>query len=111
MNNAAQPPVECCSLGSGALDDEDAQQYAALFKVLADPTRLKLLSQIAACGCESFSVNELTTLTGLSQPTVSHHLKKLADAGLVTKSREGRTITHAVVPEPFAHLRTVLQMD
>lgn len=110
MNNSpATSP--CCSLGSGALMPEEAHHYADLFKVLADPTRLMLLSQIAACGCETFSVNELTELTGLSQPTVSHHLKKLTEAGLVTKHREGRTVTHAVIPGPFAQLRTVLQMD
>lgn len=110
MNNSpATSP--CCSLGSGALMPEEAHHYADLFKVLADPTRLMLLSQIAACGCEAFSVNELTELTGLSQPTVSHHLKKLTEAGLVTKRREGRTVTHAVIPGPFAQLRTVLQMD
>lgn len=109
--NDADTTSTCCSLGSGALGSEDAQHYADLFKVLADPTRLMLLSQIAACGCETFSVNELTELTGLSQPTVSHHLKKLTEAGLVTKQRDGRTVTHAVVPGPFAQLRTVLQMD
>lgn len=98
-------------MGSGALSSDEASSFATLFKVLADPNRLMLLSQIAACGCVSFSVNELTELTGLSQPTVSHHLKKLAEAGLVTKHRDGRTVTHAVVPEPFAQLRAVLQMD
>lgn len=109
MADELQAP--CCSLGSGALNTDDAQLYASLFKVLADQTRLVLLSQIADCGCESFSVNELTELTGLSQPTVSHHLKKLTEAGLITKLREGRTVKHSVNPEPFARLRTVLQMD
>ena len=50
-------------------------------------------------------------ITGLSQPTVSHHLKKLSDAGLLKKTRVGRTVTHEVQPELFAELRTVLQMD
>lgn len=101
---------ECCSLNTGEISDSDAATYAELFKVLADPVRLKLLSKIAHAGCAPLSVNELTELTGLSQPTVSHHLKKLVDAGLLTKSRSGRTVTHAVQPEPFARLRTVLQM-
>lgn len=48
---------------------------------------------------------------GLSQPTVSHHLRKLVEAGLLEKTRAGRTVTHRVRPELFAELRTVLQMD
>jgi ArsR family transcriptional regulator, arsenate/arsenite/antimonite-responsive transcriptional repressor len=103
--------ADCCSLGTGPLRDDEAARYAALFKVLAEPARLRILSQLAAGGCGPVSVNELTDLVGLSQPTVSHHLKKLTDAGLLTKTREGRTVTHRVRPELFAELRTVLQMD
>src|SRR5699024_12700329 len=54
---------------------------------------------------------ELTETSGLSQPTVSHHLKRLTEAGLLDKVRVGRTVTHQVRPELFAELRTVLQMD
>lgn len=100
----------CCSLGSGPLDDPDAARYAQLFKVLAEPARLRILSQLAAEGCGPISVNELTDLMGLSQPTVSHHLKKLTDAGLLERAREGRTVTHSIRPELFAELRTVLQI-
>lgn len=101
----------CCSLGSGPLDGQQATHYAALFKVLADPARLQLLSQLTAADCRPASVSDLTELSGLSQPTVSHHLKKLTDSGLVEKVRVGRTITHEVRPEIFTELRTVLQMD
>lgn len=101
----------CCSLGSGPLSEEEAQRYATLFKVLADPARLQILSQLAAEGCGPISVNELTELVGLSQPTVSHHLKKLTEAGLLERIPAGRTVTHQVRPELFAELRTVLQMD
>ena len=87
-------PADCCSLGTGPLSDDEATRYAALFKVLAEPARLRILSQLAAGGCGPVSVNELTGLVGLSQPTVSHHLKKLSDAGLLEKVREGRTVTH-----------------
>ena len=76
-----------------------------------EPARLQILSQLAAGGCGPVSVNELTDLIGLSQPTVSHHLKKLTEAGLLERIREGRTVTHRVRPELFAELRTVLQMD
>lgn len=101
----------CCSLGSGLLSTEEAQRYAALFKVLADPVRLRLLSQLAQDGCEPISVSGLAERTGLSQPTISHHLKKLTEAGLLERSRSGRAVTHHVCPELFAELRTVLQMD
>ncbi|MEH0148115.1 metalloregulator ArsR/SmtB family transcription factor [Corynebacterium sp. Q4381] len=103
--------TQCCSLGSGLLSCEEAERYAALFKVLSDPGRLQLLSQIAQDGCEPISVSGLTQQSGLSQPTVSHHLKKLVEAGLLEKTRAGRTVTHRVRPERFAELRTVLQMD
>lgn len=101
----------CCSLGSGPLEQGDAERYAALFKVLADPVRLRLLSELAAEGCGPVSVGELTEMSGLSQPTISHHLKKLTEAGLLEKIRAGRTVTHQVRPELFAELRTVLQME
>ena len=102
---------ECCSLGTGPLDDAEAGRYAALFKVLAEPVRLRILSQLAAGGCGPASVNEITEMVGLSQPTVSHHLKKLTEAGLLERTREGRSVIHRVKPELFAELRTVLQMD
>ncbi|AEX75578.1 transcriptional regulator [Corynebacterium diphtheriae] len=102
---------DCCSLGAGPLTSVEAERYATLFKVLADPARLRLLSQLAADGCGPVSVGELTETSGLSQPTVSHHLKRLTEAGLLDKVRVGRTVTHQVRPELFAELRTVLQMD
>ena len=107
------PPTAsaCCSLSTGLLTHAEADRYAQLFKVLADPARLRLLSQLAEDGCGPISVSELAAQSGLSQPTVSHHLKKLTDAGLLTKTRQGRTVTHQVLPGPFAELRTVLQMD
>ena len=107
------PPVGlsgCCSLGSGPLTEADSERYAGLFKVLADPTRLQILSRLAAGGCGPATVGELTELVGISQPTVSHHLKKLTDAGLLDRRRDGRSVTHTVRPEIFAQLRTVLEM-
>ena len=101
----------CCSLGAGPLTSGEAERYATLFKVLANPARLRLLSQLSAEGCGPVSVGELTETSGLSQPTVSHHLKRLTEAGLLDKVRVGRTVTHQVRPELFAELRTVLQMD
>lgn len=103
--------MECCSLKEGPLGDGDAQKYAALFKVLSDPVRLKLLSEIFTAQCGPLSVNDLVSRTSLSQPTVSHHLKLLTDAGLLRKVRVGRTVTHEVVAEPFCELRQVIDLQ
>lgn len=103
-------PSECCSLGTGALNVEEAERYAMLFKVLAEPVRLRILSELAAGGCGPVNVNELTDTIGLSQPTISHHLKKLTEAGLLERTKEGRSVIHRVKPELFTELRTVLQI-
>lgn len=101
----------CCSLGTGPLSDNQAERYAELFKVLADPTRLHILAQLGAGGCGPVTVGELTDILGIAQPMVSHHLKKLTEAGLLERSQQGRTVTHAIQPQLFAELRTMLQMD
>lgn len=101
---------QCCSLGTGPLSQDDSVHYAGLFKVLAEPVRLRILSQLAAAGCGPVSVGELTTMMGLSQPTISHHLKKMTEAGLLERYRDGRTVIHQVRPAVFAQLRTVLQI-
>ncbi|AWB85156.1 ArsR/SmtB family transcription factor [Corynebacterium liangguodongii] len=100
---------QCC-LGTSPLTPDEAACYAGLFRVLADPARLELLSHIAAEGCRPMGVGELASLVGLSQPTVSHHLKKLAEAGLVDRVAQGRSTIHVVVPEAFARLRRVLDV-
>lgn len=101
---------ECCSLGTGPLSTEESERYATLFKVLAEPVRLRILSNLAAGGCGPVSVNELTDIMGLSQPTISHHLKKMTEAGLLERVPEGRTVFHRIRPELFGELRTVLQI-
>jgi ArsR family transcriptional regulator len=99
----------CCSrLLAEPIDEAAALPLAAAFKALADPVRLQLLSLIAsaqdgtACSCE------LEVPVGKSQPTVSHHLAVLADAGLITKEKVGRWVNCTVVPERLAALRDVL---
>ncbi len=99
---------ECCApLLDGTLTEADATDLAGRFKVLADPARLRLLSLIAAspdgaCACE------LVQPVGRSQPTVSHHLKALREAGLVESERRGPWIWYRVVPEQVAALRDAL---
>lgn len=104
------PAQACCTpLLDAPLDDADAHEMAAAFKALADPVRLRLLSLIAsspdgtACSCD------LEEPVGRSQPTVSHHLAVLAEAGLITKEKVGRWVNCTIVPERLSSLREVLR--
>jgi ArsR family transcriptional regulator len=81
-------PADCCRPLDDDLTADDAEATAALFKALADPARVRIVSMLArspepACVCE------LTPSLGLSQPTVSHHLKKLVQAGLLEREQRG----------------------
>ena len=99
----------CCSpLLAAPLDDTDANELAAAFKALADPVRLRLLSLIAAAPDGTACSCDLEEPVGKSQPTVSHHLSLLADAGLITNEKVGRWVNCAIVPERLAQLRQVL---
>ncbi|NLF04694.1 MAG: helix-turn-helix transcriptional regulator [Actinomycetales bacterium] len=92
-------PTPCCSPRlSEPMSDEDAQGLARTLKALADPTRLRLLSILAAHEGGEACVCDLTDPVGLSQPTVSHHLKVLTDAGLVTRDKRGVWAYFAIVP-------------
>jgi len=88
------------------LGEGDAVVLAQAFAALADPVRLRLLSLIAAedeiCSCE------LTGPLGKSQPTVSHHTKALAEAGLITGEKRGKWVWWRVVPERVAAVRAAL---
>jgi ArsR family transcriptional regulator len=89
----------CCSPATGtAMSAEDADRTARTLKALADPARLRLLSIIAAHDGGEACVCDLTEPLGLSQPTVSHHLKVLTDAGFVTREKRGVWAYYTVVP-------------
>ena len=81
-------PAACCRPLDDDLTTNDAEATAALFKALADPTRVRIVSMLAR-NLESVCVCELTPTLGLSQPTVSHHLKKLVHAGLLEREQRG----------------------
>lgn len=87
---------------------EQAADLAALFKALGDPARVQLLSLIASADGGQACACDLTGPVGLSQPTVSHHLKVLVEAGLVTREQRGTWAWFAIVPERFAELAAVL---
>lgn len=102
---AASPPVtteSCCDTASdGVLDEPMAEQLARVFKALGDPTRVRLLSLIAASASGEMCVCDLTDPVGLSQPTISHHMKVLAEAGLVTREQRGRWAYYRPTIEPL----------
>ncbi|MEO9249083.1 metalloregulator ArsR/SmtB family transcription factor [Citricoccus nitrophenolicus] len=106
----AGPCEDCCSLARGPLDVDDAQRSAERFKALADPMRLRLLSHVAAQGCDAVCACDLTEELGISQSTVSHHMKKLVDAGLLIREQRGKWAHYTVVPEAFAALRGLLEL-
>ncbi|WP_369636752.1 ArsR/SmtB family transcription factor [Nocardia sp. JMUB6875] len=93
---------------SSPLDAETATALASTFKALGDPVRLRLLSLIAAAGGEEVCVCELTPAFDLSQPTISHHLKVLREAGLLSSERRGTWVYYRIIPEALQRLSDVL---
>lgn len=100
----------CCSLPRTPVDAPTAELMAARFKALSDPMRLRLMSHIAARGCDSVCACDLLDVVDLSQPTISHHLKRLVDAGLLTRVQRGKWAHYSVVHEVFAELRGFLDL-
>jgi len=93
----------CCSpVTAGVLDDQAAERLAQVFKALGDPTRVKLLSLIAAAGDDGACVCDLIEPVRLSQPTVSHHMRQLADAGLITREQRGKWAFYRLVDGALA---------
>ena len=87
--NTSLPLIACCKPLSAALSDEDAVASAALFKALGDPARVRIVSALAR-SAEPVCACEFEPALGLSQPTVSHHLRKLTEAGLLDREQRGR---------------------
>lgn len=98
----------CTATLSSPLDPAAAAALASTFKALADPVRLRLLSLIAAAGGEEVCVCELTPAFDLSQPTISHHLKVLREAGLLTSQRRGTWVYYRVIPGALQRLSDAL---
>ena len=95
-------------LVSEPLSTAAAVEMAAKFKALSDPVRLRLLSSIASHAGGAACVCDVSAGVQVSQPTVSHHLRVLRDAGLLTSRREASWVYYAVVPEALAALSTLL---
>ena len=99
----------CCTpLHEGAIDEEKADAMAAMLGALGDPVRLRIVSLLLAapegslCGCD------LEEPLGISQPTVSHHMKVLREAGLIQGERRGRWVHYSVVPQRLEEISAAL---
>lgn len=104
------PPC-CPPLLAGKLTAKDAKQLASLFRVLSEPTRLQMLSLIAAQPAQEVCACELVETLGLSQPTVSHHLKVMYGAGLLEKERRGTWIYYRILRSQIALLKDTLDVE
>ena len=100
---------QCCTpLREGEIDEATARAMAPLLAALADPVRLRIVSILmsapdgSCCGCD------MEKPLGLSQPTISHHLKVLREAGLVEGERQGRWVHYRVVPERLEDIAAAL---
>lgn len=101
--------VECCSPVTGqVMDVMQAEALAGVLKAIAEPTRLRLLSLVAAHEGTEACVCDLTDPVGLSQPTVSHHLRVLVEAGLLEREQRGRWAYYRLIPDALQTLAQLL---
>lgn len=101
--------VPCCAPLTGeVISAEDATGLARRFKALGDPTRVRLLSLIAAHDGEA-CICDLVDVVGLSQPTMSHHMKQLVDAGLVSREQRGKWAYYRIVDDALTQLAATLR--
>ena len=99
----------CCPpAGTPALSFIQAQQLAGVLKALAEPARLRLVSILASAAPDAVCVCELVAPLRLSQPTVSHHLRVLADAGILTREQRGKWAYYALVPDTLSAVAAAL---
>jgi ArsR family transcriptional regulator, arsenate/arsenite/antimonite-responsive transcriptional repressor len=104
--------VDCCpALTMAALDEPQALRLAAMFKALADPVRLRLLSLVASHPGGQACVCDISTTFDVSQPTISHHLKVLRSVGLLDCERRGTWVYYWVIPSALQQLSAVLKLE
>ena len=105
------PLIACCTpLDQETLSDDEARAAAELFKALADPTRVRLVNLLATSD-EPVCVCELIPQLDLAQPTVSHHLKKLTDAGLLEREQRGKWAYYTLDREALGRLAALVQLE
>ena len=102
--------IACCSpLGATPLSDEDAEATAQVFKALSDPARVKVISMLATAG-EPVCACEFPPALALSQATVSHHLKKLTEAGLLDREQRGKWAYFSLNEEALEQLEGLVRI-
>jgi ArsR family transcriptional regulator len=108
--NGSIPTLACCPtlLQGSPLTQAEAEHLAAAFRVIADPTRLRLLSLLAAKPGGEACVCDLVEPLALSQPTISHHLKVLFESGLLGREKRGLWVYYRLIPERLQGLRDAL---
>lgn len=100
--------ADTCPPAGRTMSVADAERLAVVTKALADPVRLRIFHHIAASECSSVCACHLPEVFGVSQPTLSHHLKKLVDAGLVHREMRGRWAHFTPRPEGLEPLRDLI---
>ena len=108
MSNQASAVVSPAMIGRGPLGTGEAVEVASMFKALSDPVRLRLLALIGCHDGGEACVCDLTGAFEVSAPTISHHLKVLRRAGMITAERRGTWIYYRLEPEVLANLAHVL---
>lgn len=111
MSATGSEPVTCCGpLAAPSLSDDEAAATAEVFKALADPARVRIVNMLAT-SAGPVCVCNLTEPLGLSQPTVSHHLRRLMDAGLLGREQRGRWAYYSLRPDAVRTLTAVVDMQ
>jgi ArsR family transcriptional regulator len=110
LSHSDLSPIACCApLAAPALSDEEAAATARLFSALGEPARVRIVNLLAAAG-EPVSVCELTEPLGLAQATVSHHLKRLTDVGLLDREERGKWAYFSINGEAMTLLSSLLDL-
>jgi ArsR family transcriptional regulator len=107
ISDSVDIDLSCCTPAT-LMDDEQAERFANLFKAISHPVRVKMLDIIRASAA-GICVCDVEANFDLSQPTISHHLKILRDAGLIESEQRGLWVYHRIRPETFASAQTFLQ--
>jgi len=106
-----QETIDCCApLRAESMSADEAEATANLFKALADPARVRIVNLLATSGGEPVCICHLTAPLGLSQPTVSHHMKRLLDAGLVDREQRGKWAYFALKSDAVEKLALVADL-
>ena len=106
-----EAPAQCCvPIAANDMDADDAASTAALFKALGDPHRVRVVNLLATAR-EAVCVCDLTDFLGLSQPTVSHHMRKLVEAGLLAREQRGVWAYYSLRPDAIRRLGEVFRSE